>query len=236
MYQPTVRQSMAWDNGTVRSDWNFDTIRTSSAMGTFSNMMKDLELTPEALEDDDFSVYDEEQSSIDSGGATKGSNQFLSSGIGANSQAAQSTVIIKRTESSSSEKDMVDLLASEGSPVAPVDPLGAPPAYTGSVRSSRRASYTARTSLKGPGTIVNEADIGTGVDTIRPIKKVDPVGSLRLSAEFVGSMRRDGSGSAPTSPTTHTRIGSEIAKAGRAVVDDVVVPILQKVRIFFFRF
>jgi serine/threonine-protein kinase 24/25/MST4 len=74
---------------------------------------------------------------------------------------------------------------------------------------------------------LNEADLGTGVDTIRPIKKVDPVGSLRISAEFVGNIRREGSSSTPTSPT-HTRAASDVANAGRAIVDEVVLPILQK--------
>jgi serine/threonine-protein kinase 24/25/MST4 len=106
---------------------------------------------------------------------------------------------------------------------------GAPPAYSGSVRSSRRASYAARTSVNGAGTILTEADLGTGVDTIRPVKKVDGAGSLRLSTEFVGSMRKDGDISSPRSPTVHKRAASEAAKAGRILVEDVVLPILSKV-------
>jgi len=106
--------------------------------------------------------------------------------------------------------------------------MGAPPAYSGSVRSNRRSSYAARTSPQGAGTVLGEADIGNGVDTIRPVKKVDPVGSLRLSSEFVGSMRQESSGSAPTSPTGHSRAASEAARAGRTVVDEVVLPILQR--------
>ena len=107
--------------------------------------------------------------------------------------------------------------------------LGAPPAYSGSIRGTRRSSYSERTSLNGSGTVVREADLGTGVDTIRPIKKVDPVGSLRLSAEFVGSMKREGSGSSPRAPSSHRRAPSETSKAGRAMVDEVVIPILQTV-------
>lgn len=103
--------------------------------------------------------------------------------------------------------------------------LGAPPAYS----ATRRSSYTERTSLNGSGTVVREADLGTGVDTIRPIKKVDPVGSLRLSAEFVGSMKREGNGSTSRAPSSHQRAVSETSKAGRAMVDEVVIPILQMV-------
>lgn len=106
--------------------------------------------------------------------------------------------------------------------------LGAPPAYSGSPRSARRASYAARTSTDGPGTVLREADLGTGIDTIRPVKKVDPAGSLRLSSEFVGSMRKEGSVSSPRSPT-HKRTSSDLSKAGRSLVDDVVLPILSNV-------
>lgn len=110
---------------------------------------------------------------------------------------------------------------------------GAPPAYSGSVRSTRRSSYAARTSVDGAGTILSPADLGTGIDTIRPVKKVDPVGSLRLSSEFVGSLRKEGSASSPRSPTAHSRGTSEIAKAGRSLVDEVILPMLTHVSSLF---
>jgi serine/threonine-protein kinase 24/25/MST4 len=239
-YQPSVRNSVAWDsNGTMKSDWNFDTIKSTAAMGTFRTMAKDLAM-PAHMEadDDDMSVYEEDRPSIDTSGATNGSD-LVGGGLGLNSQAAHSTVVIKPSRPAP-EIDMEMLLASgssspdqisSGSPATPPD--GAPPAYTGSIRSKRRASYAERTSARGAGTILNEADLGTGVDTIRPVKKVDPVGSLRISAEFVGNLRREGSGSTPTSPTTspttHTRRASDAGKAGKAMVDEVVLPILRKV-------
>jgi serine/threonine-protein kinase 24/25/MST4 len=107
---------------------------------------------------------------------------------------------------------------------------GAPPAYTGSVKARRRASYAERSNVNGVGTVLNAADLGTGVDTIRPVKKVDPVGSLRLSAEYVGSIRKDGG---PVSPTASifNRSLSEGAKAGKAMIDDVIVPMLQNVSV-----
>lgn len=105
---------------------------------------------------------------------------------------------------------------------------GAHSTNTGSVKGLRRASYAERSNAKGMGTVINEADLGTGVDTIRPVKKVDPVGSLRLSAEYVGSMRKDGVPVSPTSSVCNRSL-SEGAKAGNAMVDQVVVPILQNV-------
>ncbi|KAJ7095384.1 Ste20-like serine/threonine kinase [Mycena belliarum] len=241
-FQPTVR---AWDtNGTMRSDWNFDTIKSVSAMGTFRSMAKDLVMPPgmELDEDDEGSEYEEGHASVDTGGATKGSDPIhIGAGIGMNSQAAHSTVIIRPPPSPGSEKDIPTLLADTASAETTSDSphtppqeelaLGAPPAYTGSVRASRRSSYAARNAINGSGTLMREADLGTGVDTIRPVKKVDTVGSLRLSAGYVGSMRREGSGSTPTSPittqTTHRRAASEAAKAGAALIDEVVLPILQ---------
>ena len=92
------------------------------------------------------------------------------------------------------------------------------------MRSSRRASYAARTNVEGSGTVITDADLGNGVDTIRPVKKVDPVGSLRLSAEFVGSVRSGGS--SPSSPTAHKRAISDAGRAGKSLVDEVVLPVL----------
>lgn len=135
--------------------------------------------------------------------------------------------------------------------------LGAPPAYsspnnsTGSLRgtSARRSSYNERTNPAG--TIMRAADLGSGMDTVRPVKRVDAAGSLRMSADYMGSIKRAGSSSGPTSPTSSSgesalqtpapapaspgklvkphprRSPSEIAKAGVAMIDDVVVPTLQ---------
>jgi serine/threonine-protein kinase 24/25/MST4 len=61
------------------------------------------------------------------------------------------------------------------------------------------------------------------------MKRVDTLDSLRLSAEYVG---RDSIGSQPASPSkgdSRKRTTSEAAKAGQAVVDEVVVPILNNV-------
>lgn len=219
----------------MKSDWNFDTIRSTAAMGTFRSMAKDLVMPPTMeADDDDMSVYEDDHRSIDTSGATNWSGPLVGGGLGFNPQGAHSTVVIKPPRPAP-ETD-TPLLASEssspdqtpsGSPAAP--PEGAPPAYTGSIRSKRRASYAERTSVRGAGTVLNEADLGTGVDTIRPVKRVDPVGSLRISAEFVGNLRREGSSSTPTSPTKHTRAASEAGQAGKAMVDEVVLPILRKV-------
>ncbi|KAA1466516.1 Pkinase-domain-containing protein [Dentipellis sp. KUC8613] len=250
-YQATARNSIAsWDAGTLRSEWNFETIKSTAAMGTFRGMARDLMPPGMVPDEDDESVFEtaEDGQTMDSTTALKGSEIPAHGGIGISSQAAHSTVLIRSPNTSQrEEEDVPSLLAAEEdvsseetaavTPSTPPQqgegsPLGAPPAY---VRTPRRASYAARNAAGG--TVVRDVDLGTGVDTIRPVKKVDTVGSLRLSAEYVGSMRgREGgaSGSAPSSPvkdksnSAHKRLASETTKAGKAIIDDVVLPTLQK--------
>jgi serine/threonine-protein kinase 24/25/MST4 len=64
--------------------------------------------------------------------------------------------------------------------------------------------------------------VGNGMDTLRPVKKLDSAGSLRLSSDFVGNK----SPSSPTS-TTHRRHMSEHQRAGSAMVSEVIVPTIQ---------
>ncbi|KXN86272.1 Serine/threonine-protein kinase svkA [Leucoagaricus sp. SymC.cos] len=217
----TIRNSIAWENNTMRSDWSFDTVRTVSAMGTIRSMAHDLQMPAGMVPDiDEETEFEESQPSIDTGAATKRSDG-LATGIGINSQAAHSTVVIKPLEKAAQ-------FGGNQIPEEADTPSGAPPAYTGSVRSSRRASYAARTSMDGTGTVLGAADIGNGVDTIRPVKKVDPVGSLKLSAEYVGSLRKEAGATSPTSSSIHKRNASQSAKAGASMVDEVILPIIQK--------
>lgn len=208
-------------------------------MGTYRSMEKDI--IPhhgfDPSDHDGDSMYGvPQQGSFDSGGATRGSDPV---NLGMHlSDAIHSTVAIKMP---SDEKEAPALLADEvpsgntGSAEEPSTPPSQepPPAYTGSVRSSRRSSYAARSIRDGRGTVLREADLGSGVDTIRPVKKVDTVGSLRLSHEFVGSQRDGSSGSSPSSPTTpkspHKRALSDSMKAGQSIVNDVILPICERV-------
>lgn len=216
-------------------------------MGSFRNMAKDL-VRPGVIPDEDEEAVSlfgtaEDGESLDTDAATKGSDiPPNSGGTGSEIQAQHNTVVV-RSQLASPAGHVVpteEVAPSETRPQELTDSnvntdLGAPPAY---VRTPRRSSYAAR--MAPNGTIVREADIGTGVDTIRPVKKIDTTGSLRLSSEYVGSIRaRDGSsgGSAPTSPTSpvkdkssaHKRSASEAAKVARSLVDEVVLPTLQKV-------
>lgn len=83
----------------------------------------------------------------------------------------------------------------------------------------------------------------TRMDTVRPVKRVDAAGSLRMSREFVGSIRsRDynnslltqtppaaqANGSSPTKKSSGTSSISEQMKAGKSIVDEVIIPTLQR--------
>lgn len=246
--QPSIRNSIAsWDNGTLKSEWNFETIKSTAAMGSFRNMARDL-VPPDLIPDEDevgsLFATAEDGDSLDTSAAAKGSDLPSNPGNpNPEVSAGHSTVVIRSQLISQHEQHSVPLEDASPSDASNTDAntgpdLGDPPAY---VRTPRRSSYAARTAPNG--TIVREADLGTGVDTIRPVKKIDTTGSLRLSSEYVGSIRaregREGSGSnslttSPTSPvkdkssSAHKRAASDAAKAGRSLVDDVVLPALQK--------
>lgn len=225
----------------MQSDWTFDTIRTTSAMGTFRNMAKDIMppgMVPDEEEEETIgeASSNDVRSSYTSGVATRGSDPKL---LGSNQDASHSTVVIKPLpEEQDIQTLLADAISSENAETSerPSTPpqQEPPPAYTGSVRSTRRASYAARNNLNGPGTVMREADLGSGVDTIRPVKKVDTIGSLRLSSEYVGNLREGAGPSSPTSPikkdSSSRRVASEAMKAGRSLVDDVVLPTCERVR------
>jgi len=239
VYQQTVRN---WDTArSMQSEWMFETIKTNSAMGTFKGVAKDVMQTgvvPDPDEEDELVIEDpagyDVRSSYVSGAATRGSDPLV---IGFNVDAVHSTMVIKAPPD---EQDIPALLGDSassenyGSIEGPSTPpqREPPPAYSGSTRSSRRASYAARNNTSGLGTVMREADLGTGVDTIRPVKKVDTVGSLRLSSEYVGNMREGSTCSAPSSPVKEKsslkRAKNEALKAGLSLVDDVVLPTCER--------
>ncbi|KAI6047184.1 kinase-like domain-containing protein [Pisolithus marmoratus] len=229
-YQHTNQQSI---NDTIRSDWHFDTIKSTSVMGTFRSAAKGLvpAIENDDLAVDDQSIYEEDQDSFDTGGAVKGSTIIDPTVVRMNSHVTHSTVRINVIPQ---DGDLPVLTASTGvqGDDSETEALDAPPAYSGSMRSPRRSSYAARHKTTGAGTIMREADLGTGLDTIRPIKKVDTTGSLKLSAEYVGSTRsKDDVPLSPTSPAKDRapfkRRPAESERAGTAMIDDVVLPVLQ---------
>lgn len=222
VYQPTVRGTVNWENNdTIRSDWNFDTMKSTSVMGTFKSAAKDV---VSEIEDDDSTVgdqliYEEDQ---ESGGAVKGSAVTDPTAVRLNSHVTHSTL---RVNTAPQDRDFLDASTSlqvdasvkSAGLASPLQDgqtgvLGVPPVCGG---SERRSSYTARHKTTGAGTAMLEADLGTSLDI-----KVDATSSLKLSTEYAGSARSEGR-------VPLKRRQGESERAGMAMVNDVVLPVLQ---------
>lgn len=103
----TVRNSATWDiNDTMKSDWNFDTIKSMGAMGTFRGSVKELNVPAGMILEDGES--DDEQDSINTGGATKGSDPLVGPPLGMNSEASHSTIMIKSPPRISTNIDVIN--------------------------------------------------------------------------------------------------------------------------------
>ncbi len=121
--------------------------------------------------------------------------------------------------------------------------------------STRRSSWNERQNV-ATGTLLRAGDVASGHDTIRPVKRLDAGGSARLSTEYLrsgggggnlkkapsnGQLAAPASGS-PGPAAANGRRGSsgawessasfagDEAKAGQALVADVVLPVLERAR------
>jgi serine/threonine-protein kinase 24/25/MST4 len=227
-------------NGTIGTHWDFDTLR--SAMGSLRSMAKDIAeyevLDQNGMPDDD---------SFDTGGAVKGSGMTIRSSIKQlppppEDESPATSPIFEYPDPTSPTSPITSPL-SPSSPDLPPLPPASP--TNGTIKSSRRSSYNARQDSRG--TIIREADLGNGMDTVRPVKHFDAAGSLRKSVAYVGTSRSNGSGhsdGSPSSPTLpfspsssvldlkssqqqHKRTGSELGTAGRKMVEECVLPTVQ---------
>ncbi|KAL7410913.1 hypothetical protein BDY24DRAFT_150289 [Mrakia frigida] len=139
-------------------------------------------------------------------------------------------------------------LSEPNTPPTPPVP-GFSPSGSGSMK---RSSYAKRHDING--TVVTEGDLGNGMSTVRPVRRIDTAGSQRASVEFVGSIReRPESPVSPTASTTSSGGGggagsklrnklrnqtskedgvgtgvSRKGQAGRDLVDEVVLPVVQR--------
>ena len=156
MYQVTLR-----NQGTARStqsEWMFDTVKSTTAIGTFRSMEKDLATDhgSEPSDHDGDSMYGmPPMNSFNSGGGTRGSDPAYIGIL----DTVRSMVVIKTPPD---EKDVPEFLT-DGVPLEKADVVKGPftppsqeppPAYTGSVRSSQRLSHTARKSTDGWATML----------------------------------------------------------------------------------
>ncbi|PWY99358.1 Pkinase-domain-containing protein [Testicularia cyperi] len=116
---------------------------------------------------------------------------------------------------------------------------------------SRRSSFNERNDING--TVLKEGDVASGLETLRPVRRLDAGGSAKLSKQYIGSLR---SGSAPSgldaagssAETTgdgsprkqlrHTRsalassntLGREYASAGQNFVREIILPVMERAK------
>lgn len=111
----------------------------------------------------------------------------------------------------------------------------------------RRSSWTERNDING--TILKAGDVASGMDTIRPVKRLDKGGSARSSKDYIGSTRsNNGLGlDLNTGDARYPRrssrgiAGNDVCEgeedveecsgqAGRALVRDVVLPVFERAK------
>ncbi|EPQ27187.1 uncharacterized protein PFL1_05110 [Pseudozyma flocculosa PF-1] len=122
--------------------------------------------------------------------------------------------------------------------------------HDASTPRSRRSSWNERHDING--TILKEGDVASGLDTLRPVRRLDANGSAKLSNEYIGSWRN---GTPPTNPADQasdsprrSRHGSgsgsgsgsvpgsgpgsipEEDSAGASLVHNVILPVLDRAR------
>ncbi len=85
----------------MRSDWNFDTVKTISALGSFRGSINNLALPPGMVAEDD-EVFDDidDEDSFDTDAATRGSEPLAVNGLGMSFEGSHSTMVIKSPHAS----------------------------------------------------------------------------------------------------------------------------------------
>lgn len=125
---------------------------------------------------------------------------------------------------------------------APESPSSTPTARAtaGSTRP-RRSSWNERNDING--TVLREKDVATGMETLRPVKRLDKNGSARISADFIGSGGSYRGENPITSTGTAARESEsqdrkkstlkdstdEGSSKGVGLVRDVLLPVLDRV-------
>lgn len=196
-------------------------------------------------------------------------DRYIGSGIGRNAAAASSTSHLAPPSASGLAESSVDLTTAAAA-LASARPGStatqhircardgkASPSHSrnGSAASSsqstetrtRRSSWNERNDING--TILKEADVASGTETLRPVRRLDAGASAQVSQQYLGNLR---SGSAPTnldksgkprdvSPQRHLRHSRSAlasssttarahATAGENLVRDVILPVMDRAK------
>ncbi|CAD6573899.1 MAG: hypothetical protein TREMPRED_000960 [Tremellales sp. Tagirdzhanova-0007] len=203
-------------NGTMQSEWNFDeTIR-----GTVRGMPVTLDLAEIGEQDDERWMLEEEEGEEEKNdlwGTTrvKRGGPLERSKIDNTSEV--SLPLLER-----STHDTPPLASSPQTPaseILDINPSG--------INILGKSTWKQRHD-QDQGATVKAGDLGDGYSTVRPVKKIDLLGSKRLSSEFAGA--------SPTRPhPAVTHLDSPIrpraplsarGRAGQALIEEVVLGVL----------
>ncbi|WWD22878.1 hypothetical protein CI109_107373 [Kwoniella shandongensis] len=196
-------------NGTMKSEWNFDeTIR-----GTMKGVPIQLDL--DQMDEDDEESWDLQE---DGGWGTVREREDLLRAATLNGSDLSLPVLER-----SSPNLTPTLSSSPQTPSSEVLDLKS----SSNSNASGKSTWKERQD-KSKGTLVREGDLGDGFSTVRPMKKVDTIGSQRLSNEFIGtgSVRKIPAGAGLESPIKPRSTMSARGRAGQALVEEVVLNVL----------
>lgn len=199
-------------------------------------------------------------------------DRYLAGGIGRNAAAASSTSHLAPPSASALAESSVDIataaatMASSHAGSTATQHIRcardgkASPSHSrnGSAASSsrstetrtRRSSWNERNDING--TVLKEADVANGLETLRPVRRLDAGGSAKISQQYIGSWR---SGSAPSGLDKASQAGQQgagspqralrhsrsalassssaakaHATAGENLVRDVILPVMDRAR------
>ncbi|KAK8844573.1 hypothetical protein IAR55_006420 [Kwoniella newhampshirensis] len=194
-------------NGTMKSEWNFD----ETVRGTMKGVPVQLDL--EQMDEDE-----EWDLQADGGWGSVREREEL----------------LRAATINGSELSLPML---ERSSPNPTPPLSSSPQTPSSdmmhLKSSTSSNVSGKSTWKERqdktrGTLVKEGDLGDGFSTVRPMKKVDTIGSQRLSNEYIGtgSVRKPPAAAGLESPIKPKSAFSPRGRAGQALVEEVVMGVL----------
>ncbi|KAE8209371.1 hypothetical protein CF327_g6638, partial [Tilletia walkeri] len=261
-----------FNGGTIMSEWQFETVRSR---------MSALDFETRDIDDDEEEGDENAKHGQQNGNALRQhanvSTSTLTGGssVGTEKQRPPvNTAVVTPTPTGhllppSSSTSPISPSASSSASSSSSSATRSNGVPNGSLRGTRRSSWNERNDING--TVLRPADIASGYETIRPVKRLDAGGSARMSSEFLranglgpsasGSVRSrsglsgmgedsvesstsvGGSSTASAAQSNGTRhrkgqssgslalpVGSEEAKAGTALVNEVILPTLEKHR------
>jgi hypothetical protein len=197
-------------NDTVMSNWAFETYRESP--------MSDLDVEEDDEDDEDVQALLNQRVQI--GPRPMGADR--SSLAPSSSDSTSPSMTSDDLSTAPTTPDLGPVLNLKGTIRPSASTQDVPDRPT--VRETRRNSYANRRDING--TVLRQADVGTGHDTIRPVKRFDSIGSNQASAAVAAVHHV--AAPKPVKSAEDQQVKTEKSKIGSALVQDVILPTLER--------